>query len=239
MFNHSRNSVIPLAIFVTVLIFIFPCATPAQSTPTTQKPSDTQALYEDHFTAWNHFNPVFRQTLTQHNIVGGAFVSNYVLTSPGAISPILYGYANVEKHQGINYSTTYNWASITKTMTAIAIMQLRDRGKLSLDDPAVKYIPELREVHDAYGPIDAVTIRELLNHSAGFRNPTWPWECDQKDHCEWEPFEPTHWSQVAAMLPYTHIDFTPGIALVVFKSWLRIPGANHRAPFRRRLRSLH
>ena len=95
-------------------------------------------------------------------------------------------------------------------MTAIAILQLRDRGLLSLDDPAVKYVPELRQVHDAYGSIEDVTIRHLLTHSAGFRNPTWPWECDDSKNCDWEPFEPTKWAQVAAMLPYTHIAFKPG-----------------------------
>jgi CubicO group peptidase (beta-lactamase class C family) len=39
--------------------------------------------------------------------------------------------------QPVDADTAYNWASITKTMTAIAILQLRDRGLLSLDDPAV------------------------------------------------------------------------------------------------------
>jgi CubicO group peptidase (beta-lactamase class C family) len=107
-------------------------------------------------------------------------------------------------------ATAYNWASITKTMTAIAILQLRDRGKLSLDDPAVRYIPELRQVHDQFGSIDSITIRQLLTHSAGFRNPTWPWDCDEPSNCDWQPFEPTKWTQVAAMLPYTHIAFAPG-----------------------------
>ncbi|HWT66226.1 MAG TPA: serine hydrolase domain-containing protein, partial [Terracidiphilus sp.] len=113
-------------------------------------------------------------------------------------------------HHPIDAETAYNWASITKTFTAIAILQLRDRGKLSLDDPAVRYVPELREVHDAFGPIDAITIRQLLTHSAGFRNPTWPWDCDDAASCDWQPFEPTRWSQVAAMLPFTHIAFAPG-----------------------------
>ena len=41
----------------------------------------------------------------------------------------------------VDEETIYHWASITKTFTGIAIMQLRDRGLLSLDDPAVKYVP--------------------------------------------------------------------------------------------------
>ena len=65
-------------------------------------------------------------------------------------------------------------------------------------------------MHDAFGPIGAITIRMLLNHSAGFRNPTWPWDCDTTPDCNWVPFEPTHWAQVNAMLPFTNIAFKPG-----------------------------
>lgn len=153
------------------------------------------------------FHTRFDATLNQHGVVGGGFA--FVHGSDPA-TQFFFGEANREAHQRVDAETAYNWASITKTLTAIAILQLRDRGKLSLDDPAVRYVPELREVHDAYGPIDAITIRHLLTHSAGFRNPTWPWDCDAGADCDWQPFEPTKWSQVAAMLPYTHIAFAPG-----------------------------
>jgi CubicO group peptidase (beta-lactamase class C family) len=99
---------------------------------------------------------------------------------------------------------------MSTVLTAIAILQLRDRGKLSLDDSAVRYVPELRQVHDEFGSIDAITIRDLLTHSAGFRNPTWPWDCEDASNCDWQPFEPTQWAQVAAMLPYTQVAFRPG-----------------------------
>jgi CubicO group peptidase (beta-lactamase class C family) len=129
---------------------------------------------------------------------------------PAAATECFFGEARQDGHGRIDAETSYNWASITKTMTAIAILQLRDRGQLSLDDPAVRYVPELRQVHDAYGSIDEITVRHLLTHSAGFRNPTWPWDCDDSSNCDWQPFEPTKWMQVAAMLPYTHIAFKPG-----------------------------
>ena len=45
-----------------------------------------------------------------------------------------------------------------------------------------------------------------MSHAAGFRNPTWPWGGDQP----WHPFEPTEWSQLVAMMPYTEILFPPG-----------------------------
>ncbi len=176
---------------------LLPLAAPASAQPSGRQ----QALDE--------FHTRFQAALTRHGIVGGA--SAFIHHDAGSSAVTFFdGEANASTHQSIDANTTYNWASITKTMTAIAILQLRDRGLLSLDDPAVKFIPELRQVHDAYGPVDAITIRELLNHSAGFRNPTWPWECDQPGDCAWEPFEPTRWQQVEAMLPYTHIDFAPG-----------------------------
>jgi CubicO group peptidase (beta-lactamase class C family) len=153
------------------------------------------------------FHTSFDSVLARHGIVGGAFAFVQTDTKP---TEFFHGEARKDAHRPIDAATAYNWASITKTMTAIAILQLRDRGMLSLDDPAVRFVPELRQVHDGYGSIDDITIRQLLTHSAGFRNPTWPWDCDDPTNCDWQPFEPTRWSQVAAMLPYTHIAFKPG-----------------------------
>ena len=153
------------------------------------------------------FHARFDAVLTQHGIVGGGFA---FVHGTGPATEFFFGEARRDTRSRVDAETAYNWASITKTMTAIAILQLRDRGKLSLDDPAVRYVPELREVHDDYGPIADITIRHLLTHSAGFRNPTWPWDCDDARNCDWQPFEPTKWAQVAAMLPYTHVAFKPG-----------------------------
>jgi CubicO group peptidase (beta-lactamase class C family) len=60
----------------------------------------------------------------------------------------------------------YRIASITKTFTGTAIMQLRDAGRLDLDDPVVKWIPELSDSASPAG-IGAVTIRRLLSHESG------------------------------------------------------------------------
>jgi CubicO group peptidase (beta-lactamase class C family) len=113
-----------------------------------------------------------------------------------------------DRAQGVRITpqTIYHYGSITKTLTAIAIMQLRDRGRLSLDDRITTYIPELRQVHNPFGSMDAVTLRMLMSHSAGFQDPTWPY----KQGKPWEPFEPTTWNQLVAMFPYQEVAFEPG-----------------------------
>jgi len=116
------------------------------------------------------------------------------------------GYADREAKRRVDNSTIFHYGSITKTLTAIAVLQLRDRGLLSLDDPVTRWVPELRSVSDPYGSPDAITLRMLLTHSAGFQNPTWPWDRGEP----WEPFEPTSWEQLVAMMPYQQLLFEPG-----------------------------
>jgi len=116
------------------------------------------------------------------------------------------GFADRAANVRVDSQTIFHWGSITKSLTAISIMQLRDRGKLSLDDKIVRWVPELRAIHDPYGMIDSITIRMLMSHTAGFQNPTWPYGNDQP----WEPFEPTTWNQLVAMMPYQQLIFKPG-----------------------------
>lgn len=157
----------------------------------------------------NAFRERYRTSMKEYGIVGGSFA---LVQNHRVLDEERYGYADRETGQKVDENTNYHWGSVTKTLTGIAILQLRDRGLLRLDDPVVKYVPELRAVHDPYGPIDAITIRQLLSHSGGFRSPTWPWGPDQPAHAgePWVPFEPAKWAQVAAMLPYTEILFPPG-----------------------------
>jgi CubicO group peptidase (beta-lactamase class C family) len=153
--------------------------------------------------AWAPVRKFFRQELEAEGVVGGSLMFFHGDT---VLAQEVHGFADQATGRRVDQRTIYHWASITKTFTGIAVMQLRDRGLLSLDDPIVKYLPELRQVHDPFGPIEAITLRQLMSHTAGFRNPTWPWGGDQP----WHPFEPTQWSQLVAMLPYTEILFPPG-----------------------------
>jgi CubicO group peptidase (beta-lactamase class C family) len=117
-----------------------------------------------------------------------------------------FGFADLETNRSVDEETIYHWGSITKTLTGIAILQLRDRGLLGLDDPILPYVPELREVHNPFGSMEDITLRHLLSHSSGFRGATWPWGGEK----DWHPHEPTRWEQLVAMMPYTEILFPPG-----------------------------
>ena len=116
------------------------------------------------------------------------------------------GWQDRDAREPVTERTIYHWGSITKTLTAVALMQLRDRGRVSLDDPITRWVPELRRVRDPYGSIDSVTIGLLLSHAGGFQNPTWPYTNGKA----WQPFEPTSWDQLVAMMPYQELLFRPG-----------------------------
>ena len=152
---------------------------------------------------WDDVVAGYRRALDKGGIVGSSLM---VVRDGEIVARQNEGLQNREPRVPVTNGTIYHWASITKTFTGIAIMQLRDRGLLSLDDPVVKYVPELRLAHNPFGDISQVKIRHLMSHSAGFRASTWPWGGDKP----WHPFEPTSWQQIVAMLPYTDVQFAPG-----------------------------
>lgn len=152
---------------------------------------------------WDAFVRVFDAAMDSDHVAGGAAL---LVRDGRIVAHHERGLADRDRGQRVDQSTLFHYGSITKTLTAIAIMQLRDRGKLSLDDRIVRWVPELRRMHDPYGMMDSITIRMLLSHSAGFQNPTWPYGNGEP----WEPFEPTTWNQLVAMMPYQTLLFRPG-----------------------------
>jgi CubicO group peptidase (beta-lactamase class C family) len=75
-----------------------------------------------------------------------------------------YGMADLDHNVPITPASVFHVASMSKQFTAASILLLAEQGKLSLDDPARKYVPELPD----FGA--PVTIRELLHHTSGLRD---------------------------------------------------------------------
>ncbi|HEV2478125.1 MAG TPA: serine hydrolase domain-containing protein [Puia sp.] len=70
-----------------------------------------------------------------------------------------YGYSDFPNESPLNDSSQFPLASISKTFTAVAILQLLEKGKLKLDDPYKRYFPAF--------PYPTITIRQLLSHTSG------------------------------------------------------------------------
>jgi CubicO group peptidase (beta-lactamase class C family) len=78
------------------------------------------------------------------------------------------GLADVASEKPMREDTIFAIASMTKPVTATAVMILQDEGKLSVGDPAAKYIPELGDAALPDGPPKrAITIRDLMTHTSG------------------------------------------------------------------------
>ena len=92
----------------------------------------------------------FTKAVEDTGIVGASLLvvrDGQVLTHETA------GYQDLATKTPAAPTTIFHWGSTTKTLTALSIMQLRDRGKLSLDDKVTRWVPELREIHNPLGDI--------------------------------------------------------------------------------------
>lgn len=87
-----------------------------------------------------------------------------------------YGWADLENRVEASPSTVYRTASIAKPMTAVAILQLFEQGKLELDESIQTYCPEFPEKQSP------VTIRQLLGHLGGIRHYREPNEQNGTEH---------------------------------------------------------
>ena len=77
-----------------------------------------------------------------------------------------FGYADLEKKIPASPSTIYSICSISKLFTSIGVMQLRDQGKLRLDDQVGKHLSWFN-IKDAYPDAPEITLRGILTHSSG------------------------------------------------------------------------
>jgi len=84
------------------------------------------------------------------------------------------GLRSVAAGAPVDADTVFRIASMTKSFTAMAVLKLRDEGRLSLDDPAERYVPELKDLRYPTSDSPRITVRHLLTHSQGFPEDN-PW----------------------------------------------------------------
>lgn len=84
------------------------------------------------------------------------------------------GYADITRKKPADIHSLFRIASMTKSVTAMAILKLRDEKKLSLEDEVSRYIPVLKDMMLLTNDATPITIRNLLTHTAGFPEDN-PW----------------------------------------------------------------
>lgn len=77
-----------------------------------------------------------------------------------------YGYADLERHIPADADSIYEIGSVTKLFNAVMLMKLRDAGKLSLDDPIEKYLPEFK-IRSGFQDTRPPTFRQVVSHVSG------------------------------------------------------------------------
>jgi len=91
-----------------------------------------------------------------------------------------FGYADLEKKTPATPDTIYRIGSNSKMFTSIAILKLRDEGKLQLDDSVEKYLSWFK-IKNKYPDAPSITIRHLLTHTSGLpREAAFPYATDFK-----------------------------------------------------------
>jgi CubicO group peptidase (beta-lactamase class C family) len=106
-------------------------------------------------------------TLVQSFVLNKQFMGSVLVSQKGRVLlDTGYGFANIEKKIPNDPKTKFRLGSLTKQFTAASVLLLEERGKLSVDDPIRKYLP------DAPAAWDKITIFNLLTHTAGIPNDT-------------------------------------------------------------------
>lgn len=87
-----------------------------------------------------------------------------IFNSKSILHQFSRGYADIKKQRHVTDSTMYHAFSVTKTFTALAVLQLAENNMVQIDDSVKRYLPKHPYSKD-------ITIRHLLSHSAGIPNP--------------------------------------------------------------------
>jgi CubicO group peptidase (beta-lactamase class C family) len=127
----------------------------AQTEPPAATLESIEPAIDTLFTRWMAENHV-------PGMVYGVVVQGHLAYAHGL------GVQDLATRRAVDGDTLFRIASMTKAFTALSILSLRDKGLISLDDPAEKYVPEMRGWGNATADSPRITIRDLLHHVAGF-----------------------------------------------------------------------
>ncbi len=108
---------------------------------------------------------LIKQKMESDNIIG---VSAAIIVDGTVIWKNGYGYANKENNVPMTINTVVNIASATKTFTALAIMQLQEKGLVNINQPLNKYLPQFHPKTRGVD-LEQLTVKSVITHSSGIQ----------------------------------------------------------------------
>jgi CubicO group peptidase (beta-lactamase class C family) len=114
--------------------------------------------------AFSAINDRLRHFIDNNEIAGAVTL---VATRDAIVHLDTIGEADIAHDKPMRPDTIFWIASMTKPVTATAVLMLQDQGKLSVDDPVEKYLPVFKNIKTADGKRARLTIRHLLTHTSG------------------------------------------------------------------------
>ncbi|MEQ9569669.1 MAG: serine hydrolase domain-containing protein, partial [Longimicrobiales bacterium] len=154
-------------ILEVVALFLAAHALPAQEAPAFTDPDRAAKVRALGPAAEAMFGDFFRERDVP-GLAWGVVLDGELILS-GA-----FGSADLDGGVPADTRSLFRIASMSKSFTALAILQLRDRGLLRLDAPASDYLPEMEGLRLPTDDAPVITVRNLLTHSAGFPEDN-PW----------------------------------------------------------------
>ena len=143
---------VPYMKFVTASMFVASICLTARAQPPAKNITDTL------------------QPFIENHTVAGAVT--LVADKEKVLSLDTVGYADVAAKKPMRSDNVFWIASMTKPVTTTAVLMLQDAGKLSVDDPVTKYLPELARLKTPGGKPARLTLRHLLTHTSGMGEAT-------------------------------------------------------------------
>ncbi len=131
------------------------------------RPMAAQQVF--HEARLKQIEPVLQKFVDDAQIAGAVTL----IATPGNVVQITTtGLADIEAKRPMREDTIFRIASMTKLITATALMQLVEQRKIALDDPVEKYLPSFRDQKIHKQPISRpITVRDVMTHTAGVKTP--------------------------------------------------------------------
>lgn len=173
--SARTTTFVRLASFVVVALWTTGCVSGASEPPQETRPPlarftnpDRRATLERAFPEIDSLVAAFAERSRVPGVAYAVLIDGELAHAGTA------GVRDIASQAPVDTGTVFRIASMTKSFTALAILKLRDEGRLSLDDPAARYVVELEDLRYPTSDAPRMTIRHLLTHSAGFPEDN-PW----------------------------------------------------------------